>query len=83
MAISTNLLSSGINIFLPAPARQEPQPPVVPAARGRPSLTLCGRSLICHPAHYLSSMITLLFQLLPFLFGGHRQHSLENLALRL
>jgi hypothetical protein len=35
--------------------------------------------------HYLSSMITLLLhllRLLPFLFGGHRQLALENLALR-
>jgi hypothetical protein len=35
--------------------------------------------------HNLSSMITLLlhlFRLLPFLFGGHRQLAIENLALR-
>ena len=35
--------------------------------------------------HHLSSMITLLLhllRLLPFLFGGHRQLALENLALR-
>jgi hypothetical protein len=35
--------------------------------------------------HYLSSMITILLyllRLLPFLFGGHRQLALENLALR-
>jgi hypothetical protein len=43
--------------------------------------------LICRPefVHYLSSMITLLlylFRLLPFLFCGHRQLAIENLALR-
>ena len=35
--------------------------------------------------HYLGSMITLLLhllRLLPFLFGGHRQLAIENLALR-
>jgi hypothetical protein len=43
--------------------------------------------LICQSGsgHYLSSMITLLLhllRLLPFLFGGHRQLAIENLALR-
>src|SRR5262245_23420909 len=43
--------------------------------------------LICRSrcGHYLSSMTTLLLhllRLLPFIFGGHRQLALENLALR-
>jgi hypothetical protein len=46
-----------------------------------------GKWLICRSGsgHYLSLMITLLLhllRLLPFLFGGHRQLAIENLALR-
>jgi putative transposase len=59
------------------PASACPSPKPHPAAKW----------LICRlwSGHYLSSMITLLlhlFRVLPFLFGGHRQLALENLALR-
>src|SRR5262245_45139190 len=52
-----------------------------------PKLRSAGKSLICQlrPGDNLGSMITVLLtrlRLLPFLFGGHRQLALENLALR-
>jgi hypothetical protein len=66
---------------------QRGRPPHGPAPCPSPKPRPQVEWLICRSGsgHYLSSMITLLLhlvRLLPFLFGGHRQLALENLALR-